>query len=764
MFASLPISRLQATVEEQLQVALEDKENLEFALECADEHNDLLKDTNRKQKSRLKLKSKETQDVRICERRKAAEKTKAERKKDLAVLKAERLELANKAVAAAQQRVKAEVEKLKRFLAAARKRARDKEDTAKLSTKRLKRATKAEKLVKELQELLEEEEGEESGDEVEEIELTKGDELHFDTPKTSGKRRRDERGRLVSMSNKTRVLVWAQLARRVAPSQVAANISDVISSYAPNANELMPSERTVQKMRGELTIAGEAIAAFRIAAARRIISFGFDESTKYGLGVVSNNVQLEPHDAPGTSEDVVPRGACLIAGGKATEVAAAIDKKIFQHGRTLLRRWKERHEKRNGAGSWALAGGPDPEALGLHRLTEHTTIISDTCNAARAAKRLLAEMAMEAAKEKMGADAWDALSEDERSKQVAIYLGDCSGHLRNIIINAMVLAGSSYLSSELSDSLGEFSSFDRVSVDGIDWIRSAYKQFHGGGEYAKGKGREFVAWLKKNHPDEFFMPFENAHGSRMDISFDGMAPIFANRVLMAKFLNQLVNAPGANDNRLEESLWRVLKCNEMTALARVSTLFKYVLSEPMRWLTGKASKQLDDWSLASSSNMFDLLESALTSIANDGHALLDPHLDPFRSIELKQPLFAKHLAEMRTHRIHARVLAEARNPAGKGNIQATEKVVALAERMANAGLAAMRDGRRAIADKLTSQDGANSVGNLGAAHEKTKGDHQMNDHVESNFGCYDNVAHMFRYATVENLSGIAQQMRNQARD
>jgi hypothetical protein len=98
VFASLPIPRLQATVEEQLQVALEDKENLEFALECADEHNDLLKDTNRKQKSRLKLKSKDTQDVRIFERRKAAEKTKAERKKDLAVLKAERLELANKAV------------------------------------------------------------------------------------------------------------------------------------------------------------------------------------------------------------------------------------------------------------------------------------------------------------------------------------------------------------------------------------------------------------------------------------------------------------------------------------------------------------------------------------------------------------------------------------------------------------------------------------------------------------------------------------------
>eukprot|EP00966_Prymnesium_polylepis_P007183 165724-Prymnesium_polylepis.1 len=87
-------------------------------------------------------------------------------------------------------------------------------------------------------------------------------------------------------------------------------------------------------------------------------------------------------------------------------------------------------------------------------------------------------------------------------------------------------------------------------------------------------------------------------------------------------------------------------------------------------------------------------------------------------------------------------------------------VVNLAERMANAGLAAMHDSRRAIADKLTSQDGANAVGKLGEVHNQTQGAHQMNDHVESNFGCYDNVAHMFRYATVENLSGIAQQMRN----
>ena len=240
-----------------------------------------------------------------------------------------------------------------------------------------------------------------------------------------------------------------------------------------------------------------------------------------------------------------------------------------------------------------------------------------------------------------------------------------------------------------------------------------------------------------------------------------MAPIFANRKLMAEFLNQLVNAPGTGENRLEKFLWRLLRCNEMTALARVSTLYKYVISEPMRWLTGKASKSLTNWSNASSSDMLDQLDAALTSIAADGHALLDPHLDPFAAIEKAQPLFAKRLAEQRTHAAHARVLAEARSPQGKGNAQATETVVKLAEVMANAGLVAMHDPRRAIADKLTSQDGTNAVGKLSAIAEHSVGAHPMNDHVESNFGCYDSVAHMFRYATVENLSGVAQQMRNQ---
>ena len=155
----------------------------------------------------------------------------------------------------------------------------------------------------------------------------------------------------------------------------------------------------------------------------------------------------------------------------------------------------------------------------------------------------------------------------------------------------------------------------------------------------------------------------------------------------------------------------------MTALLRVNTLFKCLISEPMRWLAGKGSKLLPDWSVANSAEVLDLTYEAMLKIAADGHTLLDPHFDPFAKVAEQQQHFATWRSRWseRTvkspdgtaHRVHERAIAEARSPAqdGGGNAQATEMVVELAEKMANAALAAMRDPRRAIADKLTSQVG-----------------------------------------------------------
>ena len=67
------------------------------------------------------------------------------------------------------------------------------------------------------------------------------------------------------------------------------------------------------------------------------------------------------------------------------------------------------------------------------------------------------------------------------SHKVKTHLGDCNGHLRNIIIKAMVAAATEHLQAELEDDLAEFSSFDRVTVDVGDLIYRVYKELHPSG-------------------------------------------------------------------------------------------------------------------------------------------------------------------------------------------------------------------------------------------------------------------------------------------
>ena len=254
--------------------------------------------------------------------------------------------------------------------------------------------------------------------------------------------------------------------------------------------------------------------------------------------------------------------------------------------------------------------------------------MSDTCNAARACKRLIAEAAMAAGKEKIGEQIWAEMTEEQRASKCKVYIGECHAHLRNIIINAMQQGATASLEEELRDSLDECSSFDRMSVDGNDLIRAIFKELHASGEYAKGKGREFWAWVKSNYPSALVLPFECVNGNRQDIAFDGAVPIFANREIILHFIKGLL-VPGAN-NQLEKFIWRTISCNEMTALLRVNTLWKYIFSEPARWLSGKGS-ELSDWSIDRSSGVLDLIENAMVEVAGSRRQqATGPSLRPLR--------------------------------------------------------------------------------------------------------------------------------------
>ena len=86
--------------------------------------------------------------------------------------------------------------------------------------------------------------------------------------------RRDEMGRFQAESVEVRSLRYAQVGRGVAPSTVSHNIQDVLALIAPDVQIPSLSAHVSNLLRGEVTIAGEAMAAWKFAIAVRIISFG----------------------------------------------------------------------------------------------------------------------------------------------------------------------------------------------------------------------------------------------------------------------------------------------------------------------------------------------------------------------------------------------------------------------------------------------------------------------------------------------------------
>ena len=96
--------------------------------------------------------------------------------------------------------------------------------------------------------------------------------------------------------------------------------------------------------------------------------------------------------ADGSIEDICLRGLSVLPeGGTSAAVLKHIESRIFSHSRRLLTEWKAEYERENSQGSWAAAGYPSPDNIGLHRLAEDTVLSTDTCNGARCTRRLLAE-------------------------------------------------------------------------------------------------------------------------------------------------------------------------------------------------------------------------------------------------------------------------------------------------------------------------------------------------------------------------------------
>jgi hypothetical protein len=146
-------------------------------------------------------------------------------------------------------------------------------------------------------------------------------------------------GRFTKFDWRTRRLFHGWLARRIPPASAGRSYMDSAKHFAPEKKVRQPSLDWIRKLRAETTILGEACAALQVLCAKRIVSFGFDESTKLGDGVASTNLQIETMDAvrsstsffvaPSSSQEGPPRRCATRWSQSCSRIAAS----CFANGR-----------------------------------------------------------------------------------------------------------------------------------------------------------------------------------------------------------------------------------------------------------------------------------------------------------------------------------------------------------------------------------------------------------------------------------------------
>lgn len=749
--------RLQCDVpEEQRITAFERIQQLEErnrGLEAQVAAANLIKDAYRKMKSRNK-EQRERAAARLKE--KVAENRKAV-KVDLAAKFDTKLAAkADKQNERLAVQYEGYVDKLKNDVSVARKRAREAEAVADKVDKLRQRAMKAESNVEELK------------NEIDEMH----EELEATEPKPdprlalmpSWRHVRTQGRGAPTMEWGHRVCIYEQHANQTPPSAIGQNIVSVVKRTAPWLNPVAPTPATIRQCRFELRTAEEAMAARRVAAAHRVRQLGFDETTKFQDPSMVTSVLLEP--TPGAPpEVVVMRAAYATGGGTSALLVKAMEDKCFLRGREFLGLWQAVCKRLYPNHVWT---GPDPARCGLQRLGGGGAVQSDTCTPARCTKRLLIEEVVRQVQAKHGD--WNSLSDEDKEAAVRMHTHDCWQHIRNIFLSAMSAAMSAHVKEALQVQLDAFSNYERMTTDFDAVLRADYKEFHHGGRYYKGKGKEFSEWLRDRYPNAFVMHLERAEGGRQDLDYDAAVPMYVMRRYMVEFLHEKVYSTG-HSNVLEDFLY-VSHCTlEYIAMMRANAIIDLIVARPMRWLCGKSAALLD-WSPYSMGPVLDRLEGLFERAAQDGSVLIDPGLNFWKPVVDTQPAFRDYMQHVytketcrspdgkTTHLQYQKALDELLDPSDETNKKTFDLTVEYLEVQCKAAIAKLHDSRTVLPEYLTSQDGAKCWSKVQQGHADTKGCEASNDKFsESVFGTFDRMLKRNENISREAASGLAQAIR-----
>lgn len=130
--------------------------------------------------------------------------------------------------------------------------------------------------------------------------------------------------------------------------------------------------------------------------------------------------------------------------------------------------------------------------------------------------------------------------------------------------------------------------------------------------------------------------------------------------------------------------------------------------------------------------VLDIVDTLFNRAKDDGKILLDPTLSVFEAVADEQPLFREYLRYTFAHEVclspdgrtrhlkYKLALDEVTAPSDTSNQRAEAKTIEYIQVQCAAALEKLHDTKLAIADKLQSDGGANSVGNTEAAHAGLK--------------------------------------------
>ena len=279
---------------------------------------------------------------------------------------------------------------------------------------------------------------------------------------------------------------------------------------------------------------------------------------------------------------------------------------------------------------------PSPDGIDITKLRDHGLIMTDSCNAAQKARRLL--------QHQIGGDVFEI---------------DCHHHLRNVWIKGMEKSVSVFLQVVMSDSLEQIPTELRVTCIFSAIARAWDKFFSLCANYPKGQGEHFAAWLRANKPGTALYHVVGAQGSRHDLCLEAAPAIYMNRYVCFDYASYVLRLPKKQDNILLRCLFVLMTSEEIIAQSRLYAILFISFCVPMRWLAAK-TPDLGKWGWGPISNgdAIDTLREKMMDLVDNPTKVLneDFMMNMFQKYVVAIPpfkLYCEHLFQKKRMKVVA---------------------------------------------------------------------------------------------------------------